>query len=633
MATQIIPLDDEVPVIEYSHHKYLGEGEGTGLVHHEGGDSGNSCFAHDCELFPPRGTPASLRAGDRARLTPSSFISSTLEPSFASTSRTHGSGLESGVGVDGHLEATPPFERIPPEILEEIFLHFVKGGNSKPTWRVSESTEGPTGFDTSLLVWGNVCRYWRELSSSRPVAWSSISIRKPKPQHIPLAKLWLERSCGKPLSLKLYQSSGKEGEQEEQAVQTLLELFVQQFARWRSIRLCLTGKSSSALSELRFPDEAVLTAATLQRPIFGGDHDENSSCISAPPQWHLRSAALTLPAWELPDISTLWRKLYAVPSLRKVDWTDCYKLRTPPDVPWGQLTHVTLGRNFTVNAALEVLPICKELISLTASLTLPRMIPAAGGLAAAVNGVAFGGQGGVGANDDPPSIPDTTLPNLKTLVITVVDPRVGEVLDRLTLPSLRQLDLFQGRTERLSGMESVLNLLKRSECHLSSLSIIDAYMAEKDVIDLLASPSISPSLRELEVWAPFTDTIARALSIDSFHDQDQTPVTLGLSSDGDVAGTQGCGDGIRNGAKSNLLPALRQIYIGRCCASEGQIPKIVASRVGHYLPSGDSYKPSSSRSGVAPAKLRRLGIHFSGANKGKGDVEKLKEMDLDVDIF
>ncbi len=97
MATQIVPLDDEVPVIEYSHNKYLGEGEGTGLdLHHEGGDSGNSCFPHDRELFPPRGTPASLRAGERARLTPNSFLPSTLEPSFASTSSVYGLDLENG---------------------------------------------------------------------------------------------------------------------------------------------------------------------------------------------------------------------------------------------------------------------------------------------------------------------------------------------------------------------------------------------------------------------------------------------------------------------------------------------------------------------------------------------------------
>lgn len=507
-------------------------------------------------------------------------------------------------------QQVPVFSRIPTELVNEVLLHYLaptRNAGSKPAWRVAaESSEGPHGFDTSLLRWSHVCGDWRQLAAAKPYLWSTLSFRKPRSIHIPLAELWLERAQNEPLSLTISQSSGQEGEQEEQHVQSLLELLSPHILRWNDIHFSLTGKSSALLNDLVVPSSS--------QEIF----------------WQLHSACLTLPNWDQDAVTALWRKLYASPSLQIVDWTDWYKLRAMQDAPWGQLTHIIFGRSFNVASVLSVLPQCKALISLTMTLATHRMP----GITAAANVVAGGVANAIAptpSSDLNPSVPEEiVLPHLQKLTVTVLDPRVGEILETLTLPSLQQLELFQKRSERerLSSPTIIMDLLRRSKCRLQALTISDPQMEENVLLELFANPSVSPSLKELEVWVPFTNAVAKALQIQPHPDlavAGQQPSASILSSIATtvpptVSNSNSNSNPVSNSKQRtyrNLLPNLEQIYICRCRTSEGVIPSMVLSRMNTESP------------------LKLFGVHFSAAdNKGKGDAEVLKNVGrLGLDLF
>ncbi|KAJ6546802.1 hypothetical protein B0H19DRAFT_1074806 [Mycena capillaripes] len=111
------------------------------------------------------------------------------------------------------LSALSPIRRLPPEILQTIFIESM-------------------GLEPDVVpVVGQVCRYWREVATGTPRLWSDISIGRTRfvftQRYRELASLFLERSVNGPLSISI----------RNPADMRLMALVTGQAHRWSALRL------------------------------------------------------------------------------------------------------------------------------------------------------------------------------------------------------------------------------------------------------------------------------------------------------------------------------------------------------------------------------------------------------------
>lgn len=89
-----------------------------------------------------------------------------------------------------------PIERLPPEILSEIFLRLLP-----PTWGSESNLMVPRKV---VMLPGQICRRWRKVALSTPKLYTSITIGREHGSvelEVALIKVWLARSGNLPLSL------------------------------------------------------------------------------------------------------------------------------------------------------------------------------------------------------------------------------------------------------------------------------------------------------------------------------------------------------------------------------------------------------------------------------------------------
>ncbi|KAF8664607.1 hypothetical protein AX16_000706 [Volvariella volvacea WC 439] len=479
-------------------------------------------------------------------------------PSFATTSEASVSGSSSQNEKNSAEAAStatpqpapppPPITRIPVELLCEIFSHYVQGGDPKPRWRTTDRPDSG-GFDTTPLLLGRICRYWRMVSLLMPSLWSEITIRKPKERHVRLAAIWLQRSGRHPLTLTLQQQpvspvrragitpQGETGEEEnggrlamlrekkrreeEKVATEIMKLFLKHIGRWQDVTFAFVGKSGSPLISLLVgsirppltpsPDDATVAL----NPSAHSDDEEESyydatintvGGIRPSSATLLRSSAISLQGWDMQSVNSFWKRLYASPTLSSVDWVDCYKTTLPPNVPWEQMASVNLGRNIDIHSAMfDVLPRCKKLKQLSLSRLKLRDIDGLQG-----QGVPTATSATAARGDPEPLF----LPHLHSLTIKVSDPRIAQLLDTLILPSLTKLELFQSSVERLPNVQCIVDLVKRSKCKLTHLAVMDSSMGEEQLLKLIGMKEIQNHLKELEIWSPMTDRVMQALTLD-----------------------------------------------------------------------------------------------------------------------
>jgi hypothetical protein len=90
-----------------------------------------------------------------------------------------------------------PVRRLPPEILSLIFLECL-------TFYHNGEVVYPSRKD--ILLFGQICRYWRDVATSTSRLWSTLSIDLRAwniDRELELMSTWLARSGGAPLSLEL----------------------------------------------------------------------------------------------------------------------------------------------------------------------------------------------------------------------------------------------------------------------------------------------------------------------------------------------------------------------------------------------------------------------------------------------
>ncbi|KAK7012902.1 F-box domain-containing protein [Favolaschia claudopus] len=84
-----------------------------------------------------------------------------------------------------------PISTLPPEIVAEVFLHFL------PTYPEPPPLVGPD----SPTILAEICRQWREIALSLPALWSAIPLTSTVKTVTSLAPVWLERSGCLPVSI------------------------------------------------------------------------------------------------------------------------------------------------------------------------------------------------------------------------------------------------------------------------------------------------------------------------------------------------------------------------------------------------------------------------------------------------
>jgi hypothetical protein len=177
--------------------------------------------------------------------------------------------------VSDHQALLCPARRLPPDIMEEIFLHCF----SADRYPTLGSTEAPT-----LL--SHVCRGWRNLSLSISRFWSSIHILPtgsmrtwrwkdsvPYRRRIDAVEAWLARSGSHPLSISLSMNM----EIDETYASTMIDILIQHSRRWKDVQLVLTADLFQRVIILTPESIPLLESISLDvEPMGWGDDDEIS---------------------------------------------------------------------------------------------------------------------------------------------------------------------------------------------------------------------------------------------------------------------------------------------------------------------------------------------------------------------
>ncbi|KAJ7149554.1 hypothetical protein C8R46DRAFT_1125520 [Mycena filopes] len=111
---------------------------------------------------------------------------------------------ENAISPENHIPSASdsrvdPILNLPPEIVSEIFLHFLPVYPDFP----------PPSGSTSPVLLSQICRHWREIALSTPRLWRAIKIvirvsGGKHPRALDRLTTWLARSADSPLSLHIH---------------------------------------------------------------------------------------------------------------------------------------------------------------------------------------------------------------------------------------------------------------------------------------------------------------------------------------------------------------------------------------------------------------------------------------------
>ncbi|RXW20349.1 hypothetical protein EST38_g5502 [Candolleomyces aberdarensis] len=332
----------------------------------------------------------------------------------------------------------------PPEILGEIFNHYVHGRlkthqmnedeAQTSVRRITAYTDSQT-HPTDLTP---VCRLWRATAISIPRLWATIYVFKPKSEgNLKMFELWLERSAGLngscPLDLTIKEAMAPLSitpARELKLLEQILPLAISQLQRWRYISLELSRRSEPFLKQLY--------NNTTPPPI-------------------LRGVKISLQNWSRHELRQLMGVLCSAPGLQSITFgrkfcTRFYTELLLDIVPWDRPTTLS----FTLLTESMFLRILSASMDTLQDISVSDLT--------ILSNVAVGGS---------TAVPCTTMRRLQSIYIGgFSEGDAGTIFDKLTLPALRELRLpngFGDHTEislQARGWESLSGLLKRSNCKL-----------------------------------------------------------------------------------------------------------------------------------------------------------------------
>ncbi|KAJ7185518.1 hypothetical protein C8R46DRAFT_381041 [Mycena filopes] len=419
----------------------------------------------------------------------------------------------------------------PEDILREIFKRCVDP--QFPHLQPVLATEAP------LLLCG-VCQLWRDIVTTTSELWERLAVsigRQGSNESQPsqqLIEIWIARSGSRPLTLVLKDMGLRSS---VDMADKILQIFLPHIHRWQSVTLSLPTYPS-ALTHL----EHIPTGASqlqIARLDFGADP--------------------VLRTTDTPQIAGLAR-LLATSALHTLYWPNDPSTIRFLDISWSHLTVIDLIPTWApMSQIINIMRKAPKLRSLTVLIAEPDHVA----------GPIF-------------------LPDLQVLWIGAeVD--IGPLFEQLTLPSLKNINLFCAASAPPVPQTAVIDLLARSGCSLHAAIFTSLHLSTPDIIRFLR---MSPGLLLLEI----SDDGAASITDD----------ILGLLTPGDAP----C-----------LCPHLRIIRFldSSVSSADGLLADMVASR---------------RTKGPTSSSLSRLVIQFSDIDlPGHAmDIHRLKRLEEDGDF-
>ncbi|KAJ7049953.1 hypothetical protein C8F01DRAFT_1068405 [Mycena amicta] len=378
-----------------------------------------------------------------------------------------------------------PIHHVPVEIIAEIFMCCLcANGFGALTERCRLPLEP--------LTLSHVSRRWRSVALSHAALWATIWIDRPRPPHLQMLDMWLERSQQAPLILYLRQTQPTDPKEYDLTEQIITRL-ARDLHRWYRITFFFALDPQRSLLLLpRNPDAAPL----LQHiHLATNDNWERESKLKAEKILHS------------------YRSLNSVvvhPSLTQIH------------IPWSRLTELDTNQmGSPVTSYLAVLRLCRSLTR--AEFRIAR---------------------------DPPTAPFVRpalrlcIPKLSSLTLHLDRTDAAPLLDCLVLPALEGLVLRYTRAYRHNNDPNALRLLLARSgpgCILKRFSLQDnPRMRDPDSsyhLSFLRSPQMA-GLVELYMRIDLCGDVLRFLTLGS--EEDPAPrnlANLEVLSLADIAGT------------------------------------------------------------------------------------------------
>ncbi|KAJ7720921.1 hypothetical protein B0H16DRAFT_1738563 [Mycena metata] len=270
----------------------------------------------------------------------------------------------------------------------------------------------------SLLT--QICRKWRDIALNTPALWRAFWISSHQSKFYPqrslhLLEISLDRSGSFPLAIKLgerTESPRMGGASREPGLTEIVQIIAHHSARWENIELCIVAPLDR------------LPAVELPLPLLRTLRLGNLSNLALTPTF------------------------VAAPLLRKLN-LEAYSAPLTSIFPWSQLTVLDVG---------WIMPgDCVDLLSLLVNIVVCR-----------INVDYWIIQ----YNDSR----NVTLPCLETFIFETLSSWQGApstLLDRLTLPALKRLDIAEILLPRDNPVASLATFVARSGCDLSQLCIVE----------------------------------------------------------------------------------------------------------------------------------------------------------------
>ena len=226
--------------------------------------------------------------------------------------------------------STFPINRLPREIIAEIFCNFVH--RSRGAVWISASN-GP-------LLLCRVCSSWRALAQVTPKLWSNIGIRihhhNDVDPYTRIINTWLKHSGTLPLTVTINHNNIGDPSTMLTVSDAILAAVCAHSSRWQNVDII-------AWLPISFPRLRLGILPLLR-------------------EFHLR---LLIPEEFKNAISLPFDES---PRLTRLSWPHALDAPTDPRVPWDQISHLCLDTEMTFFAALETIRLCPQLEDFTTCL-------------------------------------------------------------------------------------------------------------------------------------------------------------------------------------------------------------------------------------------------------------------------
>lgn len=408
---------------------------------------------------------------------------------------------------------------LPIEIWEQVFFWCLPTPSNAAQGTVFMRRETFNSPQYAPLLLCHVCRQWRNIVFSSPRLWTSLSVLIRLGAAVPapdLVALWLSRSGALPLNLALRQQN--ESFANCIAAGRILDVFEQRSSQWGKVHFELFGPLATRLGLAGTKDLPLLRDFWLSVLDNLSEEDEEG----------------------------LFRVFSHVPLLRNLHVSRVPRLylsgHSIAQLPWRQLTDLSLDYVPAVETALRIFDMCPNLESCSMKIDITQGFPLY----------------------DP-----LQLPKLHTLSINLGFESLARFLDQLTLPQLIDLTVsIRGPLEQYRWAQEQFDaFLTRSGCRIQRLEIHDTGMISQEFESCVQHPGLQ-ALAELVI----KDT--KGWTLDPFVTQAALDL-LAVPASHSFSHTDG-----REYPHSCFLPSLQQLTIhGNCFISpDGVIANMVESR-------------------------------------------------------